>query len=180
MESFMLPSNSNVFCGPFVLWPTLADLRYFLGFESFEIFLAIGKNNLPSLGIRSQSAKWSAVLKVMGLGSVDIRYSAEQPLQAFRALSAVAADAPLWRPPDSSSCICMSPSCCYLFCSLKTTFPLYTYTYAISKVFEEMLSCINICIYMYEWLKFQGGIDVLNWCLEIQSLSLNMISECVV
>lgn len=119
-------------------------------FESFEIFLAIGKNNLPSLGIRSQSAKRSAVLKVMGLGSVDIRYSAEQPLQAFRALSAVAADAPLWRPPDSSSCICMSPSCCYLFCSLKTTFPLYTYTYAISKVFEEMLSCINICIYMYE------------------------------
>lgn len=57
MESFILPSNSTAFCDLLVLWAALADLRHFLGQSGFEIFLATGKNNLTSLGIRSYSAE---------------------------------------------------------------------------------------------------------------------------
>lgn len=59
MESCMLPNNLSAFCSSLVPRAALADLRHLLGqwFESFEVFLATGKNNLTSLGIGSYSAE---------------------------------------------------------------------------------------------------------------------------
>lgn len=95
-------------------------------FESFEVFLATGKNNLTSLGIRSYSAK--KICCAQGHGPWLCGYSIIQqnrhskPSKHFPMLLQILSVETYWQP--LSSHISMSPSWCCLFCSLKTTFPL--------------------------------------------------------
>lgn len=82
----MLPSNSNAFCGSLAPWAALADLRHLLGqwFESFEVFLATGKNNLTSLGIRSYSAEKICCAQGHGPWLWIFSYSAKKAIPSFQ------------------------------------------------------------------------------------------------
>lgn len=143
----MLPSNSNAFCGSLAPWAALADLRHLLGqwFESFEVFLATGKNNLTSLGIRSYSAE--KIRCAQGHGPWLCGYSVIQQ-KSHSKLSEHSDTAAGVVCGDLGFYIYSSPSRCCLFCFLTITCPLYL---CICMQYEKKyFHEIKIYIYIYK------------------------------